>query len=754
MSQLGTQTAGSSADTAEFRRTGHLRRVACVAYRRRGWTLASWLAALLIAVGLSAAFAGAFTADYSAPDSDSRAALSLLKDRFPAQSGDTVQVVVHADEGVMTSDSRAAVVDLLSTLAEKPHVAEATDPYAVPGSISPDGRTLIAQLYLDVTNPVDMPLTHTQKLIHAAGAAKRPGFDVSLGGQSIQAAEQGQIGSEAIGLTAATLILLLTFGSVVAAGLPVAVAVAGLAVSGTLASVAAAIVDVPDWSTALASMISIGIGIDYTLLMVTRFREWRAAGLTPEEATIATVDTAGRTVLIAGSTVIISMLGLFAMGLSYMRGAATLTIIAVLVVMAATLTLFPALLGSFGRHIDRLRLPLGRRRALGVTPDEQVRPTTAWMQWSRLVDRHRVLFAITGLVVLLALAVPFLHVRFGFPDAGNDPQGRMTRQAYDTVADAFGPGRNGPLLLAAELQPAGNTVALQALVADIQPTPGVAAVAPPQLNQTGDAAVLTVIPTTGPQDESTKHLVHRLRDDILPQATDGTGTTVHVGGHAALTIDSTDNITRRIPMLIGGVVMMSMAVLLLAFRSIAIPITAAAMNLLSVAAAYGVTALFLKGGWVGQLIGIDNETPMPAFIPVLTFAVLFGLSMDYEVFLISRMRESWIRTRNNGRAILDGLAGTGRIITTAAVIMIAVFAAFIPSPEVFLKVIGIGMATAILVDATVVRTLLVPAVMHMLGPANWWLPAWLDRRLPQLHTEEQRESSLRASTQPMPMRST
>jgi putative drug exporter of the RND superfamily len=752
MSALAAHTEVDRRQTIDPVRPGVLGRVARVAYRRRGRAVLAWLAALMLAVGLSAAFAGEFTADYSAPNSDSRAALNLLEERFPAQSGDTIQVVVHAEDGVAAPATRDKVTGLLATLAEQPHVAGASDPYAVPGNISPDGRTLIAELRLDVTNPVDMPLTDARQIIDTAQTAERPGFEVSLGGQAIQAAEQGEIGSEAIGLAAATLILLLTFGSVVAAGLPLIVAVAGLAVSGALTGVVAALVDVPDWSTALASMIGIGIGIDYTLLMVTRFREWRAAGLTPEDATIATADTAGRTVLIAGSTVVISMLGLFAMGLSFMRGAATVTIVAVLVVMVAALTLFPALLGYFGRHIDRLRLPLGRRRPPVVAPGGHVVPGRAWVRWSRLVDGHSVISAITGLVILVALAAPFLGVRFGFPDAGNDPEGRTTRQAYDTVANAFGPGRNGPLVLAAELEPAGDARAFQALAAEIQQTAGVAAVAPPVFNEAGDAAVLTVIPTTGPQDEATQDLVHRLRDDVVPLATDGTDTTVYVGGISPMMIDTSDNIARRIPLLIGGVVLLSMIVLLLSFRSIAIPITAALMNLLSVAAAYGVTALFLEGGWAGQLIGVDNDTPMPAFIPVLTFAVLFGLSMDYEVFLISRMRESWLRTRDNGRAIVDGLAGTGRIITAAAAIMIAVFGAFIPSSEVFLKVIGVGMAAAILVDATVVRMLLVPAVMHLLGRANWWLPAWLDRRLPQLHIEGQPDRYLPAArTEPVPV---
>jgi RND superfamily putative drug exporter len=500
-------------------------------------------------------------------------------------------------------------------------------------------------------------------------------------------------------------------------------------------------------------MMGIGIGIDYTLLMVTRFREWRAAGLDPEAATAATLDTAGRSVMVAGTTVVISMLGLFAMGLSFMRGAALVTILSVLVVMAASVTLFPALLGYLGRHVDRLRLPFGRRGPVTVAVGGHVQPSKGWLRWSRLVEQHRILAALAGVAILLVLAAPFLGVRFGFPDAGNNREGTSTRQAYDMLAQGFGAGANGPLLLAAELPAGGNGRAvLGQLSADLSKTPGVAAVTPAQLNPAGDTAVMTVIPTTGPQAAATEDLVHRLRDNTIPAATDGTGVAVHVGGVTATSIDSTANIAQRIPLLIAGVVALSMLLLLVSFRSVMVAVKAAVMNLLSVAAAYGVVALVLQGGWAGRWIGIDNQTPLPAFVPVLMFAVLFGLSMDYEVFLVSRMREAWIRTGDNSRAILEGLAGTGRVITAAAAIMVAVFAAFVPSPDVILKVIGVGMAAAILIDATVVRLLLVPAVMHLLGRANWWVPARLGRLIPQLHIEGRPEAHLPVPRRPEPER--
>ncbi|MER7770852.1 MMPL family transporter [Kitasatospora sp. NPDC096140] len=729
MSQGPQGDRRTAAGDAGPHRPGPLGRIAGWSFRNRGRTVLLWLLAAGVALGLSVGLGAKYSADYSAPGSDSKQAQELLAQDFPGLGGETISLVLTSDNGVTDDASRARVRGLLARMSEVPHVSGIDDPYGPRGKVSADGRTALGQIHLDVANAPDMPKADTRRLLDLARPADG-GLHVHLGGMTVQQTEQGSIGSEGIGMAAAALILVLTFGSVVAAGLPLLTALGGLAVSSTLLPVLAAVMPVPDWSTSLAAMLGIGVGIDYALLLVTRFREWRDEGLAPEAATVAALDTAGRAVVVAGMTVVVSMLGLFAMGLSFMRGAAVSAILSVLVVLAASATLFPALLGYLGRHIERLRLPLPRRRV--AQPGSTV--AAGWLRWSRLVERHRVLGAVIGVVVLLALAAPFLGVRFGFPDAGNDPAGRSNRLAYDSVAAGFGPGSNGPLLLVAEVSPDAPADATAALPAALRAAPGVAAVTPPVPGSDGRSLLLTVVPDGGPQSTATKALVRDLREHVIPAAA-GPGVRVHVGGATATAIDSTDNIARRIPLLVGGVVTVSMLLLLVAFRSLAVALKAAVMNLLSVGAAYGVVALVLEGGTAGRLIGIDNPTPLPAFVPVLTFAVLFGLSMDYEVFLVSRMREAWLHSGDNAESIVSGLAGTARVITAAAAIMVAVFAAFVPSPDLPIKVIGVGMGSAILIDATLVRLLLVPAVMHLLGRGNWWLPAWLDRRLPQLHVE-------------------
>jgi RND superfamily putative drug exporter len=693
---------------------GRLARLADFAFRRRRTVIAAWVVALVAAFG-AAGLAGDWSADYSTPGSESREAATLLTERFPQSSPDTVDLVWQAPDGAAGAAGR---IDGLTAAAGRLEGIGKAAP-AADADISPDGT--IGVLRIPLTElPGAIPHETGTKLIELAEAESAAGVRVELGGQLIANAQEGEISSEMIGMAIAAFVLLLTFGSIVAAGLPIATALFGLGVSSALTGLLAAVMDVPDWAPALASMLGIGVGIDYALLIITRYRGALAAGLAPREAVAESIATAGRSVLIAGTTVVISLLGLLLMGLPYLYGAAVATIVAVLVVMAASVTLVPALMSVAGTRIDRLRIPGVNRSAA-----DPARLPAA--RWGRAVQRRPLVAAIAGVAVLLVLASPFAGLRLGFPDRGNDAADTTTRQAYELVSQGFGPGANGPLLLAAETGDQPERDAMGALAAELREVPGVASVGEPVPSADGSAAMLSVIPTTSPQDAATEDLIHHLRDDVLP----GAGADVKVGGATAAFMDQSQATADRLPLFIGGVIGLSFLLLLVSFRSVVIAVKAAAMTLLSIAAAYGVVALLAEGGWAGQLIGIDTETPVPPFIPVIMFAVLFGLSMDYEVFLLSRVREEYLAGRDTPGAVTAGLARTARVITAAALIMVAVFGAFALSADVSLKLIGVGLATAVLVDATVVRMVLVPAVMQLLGERSWWLPRWLDRVIPE-----------------------
>jgi RND superfamily putative drug exporter len=682
----------------------------------------AWFAAAVTVFALAASWSGEPAADYSPHGSDSAQAQQLLDDSFPTRAGQSIDVVVRSTGPVTAPQVRATVDAMLAEVADVPHVVGITHPLE---RVSPDSRTALGSIALDVSFSDTMPVDDAEQVLAAAREASTPDVRIEVGG-AVAVAEVAEVSSEAVGLAAAALILLVTFGSVVAAGLPLLVAVLGLGIGAALIGLVMAVLDIPDWGPQLAAMMALGVGIDYVLLMVTRYRELLARGLAPPEATVATVETAGRAVLVAGTTVVISMFGLFATGLAYMQGAAVATILSVLVIMVAAVTLLPALLGFTGHRIDRLRLP-GTRHRLATG-------SAMWTRWAHLVQRRPWPSVVAGTAATLLLAVPFLDVRFGFPDFGNQPADTSSRQTYDLVSDGFGPGANGPLLVVAALDGAADG-ALTRLGERLAATSGVVAVSEPVPSPGGEAALLTVLPSTSPQDPATEDLVRVVRDEVVPGARAPGITSVHVGGATAMSIDMTADITGTLPLLVGGVVGLSFLLLLAVFRSIAVAVKAGIMNLLSIGAAYGVVALALEGGRFGGLLGIDTPTPLPAFVPVLMFAILFGLSMDYEVFLLSRIREHWLATRDNARAVAEGLAATARVITAAAAIMVAVFSAFALSSDVVLKALGVGLATAILVDATLVRLLLVPATMQLLGRANWWLPGWLDRVLPDLHIE-------------------
>jgi RND superfamily putative drug exporter len=695
--------------------SGRLARLADLAYRRRGRMVVAWVAVLATVVAIVPNVAGDYATDFSFPGTESQEAADLIEAHFPRSSGEEVNVVWEASSGA--EDAQAQLDRFLAAAEQVEGVGDASAP-----RYSADGTIGLARLELEQRS-MELETGSGTRLIDLAEEASGDGLRIELGGNLISSAEEGAP-PELIGLAAAAVVLLLAFGSVVAVGLPLLVAIFGLGISATLIGIVALLVDTPDFAPAVAGLIGIGVGIDYALLILTRFRAALGTGAEVRDAVVEAVSTAGRSVVVAGGTVVISLLGLTFMGVSFLYGVALSASLAVLVVVAAAVTLLPALLALAGRRVDRLRIP-GLGRSLKVDGG------TLATRWSRVVQRRAAIAAAAGAAVLIGLMAPVLGLRYGFPDEGNNPAGSTTREAYELISRGFGPGANGPLLLVAELRNRESVSQLQALGERLRATPGIDYATPPRISPDGEAAVVSVVPSTAPQDEATTDLVDRLRDDVITAALPN-GVDVNVGGMTAAVVDQSEYVAGRIPLFIGGVILLSFLLLLAAFRAPLIALKAGIMNLLSVGAAYGVVALAAEGGAFGSLIGVETDTPVPPFIPVMMFAVLFGLSMDYEVFLLSRVREEYLRTGETHSAVANGLAKTARVITAAAAIMVVVFLAFVFSTEVFLKLMGVGMATAILVDATIVRMVLVPAVMQLLGRANWWIPRWLDRLLPRL----------------------
>jgi putative drug exporter of the RND superfamily len=704
--------------------TRALARLADLAYRRRGRMVLAWIAALVVIIGVGSSMAGEYNADYNTPGSESKAASELTEQRFGGYSGQEIYVVWKDPDGARSPAAQERVDAFLAEAKKVDHIAEET-----PIRVSRDGTIGATTLPLTVAG-WDVPKEDGEKLIAAAEENSGGGLEIKLGGDPIYAAQEAS-SPEGIGFLGAAIVLLIAFGSVVAAGLPLVIALVGLGISsGGLILLLANIVDVPDWTTAVSGLIGIGVGIDYALLVLTRFRAAMNAGKDRHDAVVEAVTTAGRSVIIAGATVVIAVLGLLLTGLPYMYGVAISASLAVLVVMLAAVTLLPALLSYLGPKVDRLRIPL-----LGRTLKAEGNGESPAARWSHAVQRRPWTAAIAATALLLVLAAPALGMRLGFPDAGNDPPDTMTRQAYDLNTEGFGPGTNGPLVIAADLPDEAAQAQVDALAERLRSERGVAFVTDPQVNREGNAAIVNVIPTTSPQDADTEDLVSRLREDVVPEELGGSGITAEIGGVTAALEDQSDYITDRMPLFIAGVVGLSFLLLLVAFHSPLISLKAGLMNLLSVGAAYGVMTVVAKGGTIGEVIGIDHEVPIAPFMPVMMFAILFGLSMDYEVFLVSRIREEYLKHGDTRRAVADGLAKTARVITAAAAIMVVVFLAFLAAPDTFLKLFGIGLATAIFLDATVVRMVLVPAVMQLLGSRNWWIPSWLERVLPRLDVE-------------------
>jgi RND superfamily putative drug exporter len=745
---------------------------------------AAWFLALIVLGMVQGAVGTAFKDEFTLPDVESRTGFDILNRHFGGQgTGVTGTIVFRADQGVTDPQVRAGMEDLFAKIDARDDVTVAS-PYA------PDGQQRIASqganagkiAYAEIEMPQNTPLKQTVVVAKEIqdSAPRIPGLQVEVGGAAFS--QFAQPNSEVLGIAFAIVILILAFGSVLAMGLPVGVALAGIGVGTILVGLISNALTLPDFSTVLGVMIGLGVGIDYALFIVTRYRENLHKGHSIEEATAIALDTAGRAVLFAGSTVVISLLGMLTMQVSFVTGLAVGAATVVAITVIASLTLLPALLGFAGRRVEVTRwrgliaaglvavalagvglkvsplmigLPLAAvvlaasfayaplRREVRSFGHKPVQETLSY-RWSRFIQHRPWQTAITGVVVLVLLALPVFSMRLGFSDEGNFGADTTTRKAYDLLAEGFGPGFNGTFVLAAELPPGTDAAKLDAITAAVQSDPGVAFATPAITDNPGapSAALWRMVPATAPQDARTTELVNRLRSDVLPPVERQTGVNVAVTGGVPVQVDFSTYLTNRLPLFFGAVLGLSFLLLMTVFRSVLVPLKAVLMNLLSIGAAYGIVVAVFQWGWFSVLTRVE-PAPIEPFVPMMLFAIVFGLSMDYEVFLLSRVREEWIRTGDSRTSVADGLASTARVITAAAAIMVFLFGSFLLESDRLIKLFGMGLAVAVLLDATIIRMLLVPATMELLGDKNWWMPRWLGRVLPKVnvegHVEEERQ---------------
>jgi RND superfamily putative drug exporter len=696
-------------------------------YRHRLVVLLLWVGALF-GLGFSASTAGTNYANvFSLPDTDSKSAYDLMEKAFPNSSGDTDTVVWKVDSGSVRDQSvQSRIQPVLDKIAKMKGVGGVTGPYTSArgaAQISGDGRIAYAQLTF-AQRANEVPKDLVQNVVDTAQGAERSGLHVELGGQAIQRIQQPPQGlSEMVGIIAAAVVLFLAFGSFFAMTLPIAIAIFGVGTGLFSTQLLSHATDIPDIAPLLASLIGLGVGIDYALFIVTRHRKGILRGMDPEDSAVTALNTSGRAVLFAGGTVCIALAGMLVTRLHFLDGVVIGTSLTVVLSVLAATTLLPALLGFLGERVLSRR----QRRKLAANGPEPERAAGLAARWSAGVQKRPRRVAALALVVMAVLAIPVLSLRLGATDQGNDDASTTTRKAYDLLADGFGPGFNGPL----QVVTAGGDTAT--LVKGIEATKGVARVAalPPAQGVT----VIQVVPTTSPQSKQTDDLIDTLRDKVIPQA----GATAHVGGVTAVSKDFAAVTGDRLPLFIATIIGLSFLLLLIAFRSLVVPLTAALMNLIAAAASFGVLVAIFQWGWGLSLLGLGKEGPINAFLPVIMLSLLFGLSMDYQVFLVSRMHEEWVHTKDNARAVRVGLAETSRVINSAALIMVCVFLAFVLSGDSGAATAGVGLAAAVALDAFILRTALVPAAMHLLGNSNWWLPGWLDKRLPHLAVEPKEE---------------
>jgi RND superfamily putative drug exporter len=711
-----------------------MRSIAQFCYRRRRLVVVGWIVLLVGLLALSSAVGGEYRTEFNLPGSESQEAVDLLEARGVSErTGLQGQIVFRAEQGVSDPAVRRTMEDFFARVAETLDGEQIVSPYEPQNAhqIAKDGTLAYAEINLS-DRGFEEAAEDGEKVRRIWQQLDQPGLQVELGGDLF--AEQPPFSSEFIGLIAAIVILLVAFGSLLAMALPVATALFGIGCGFAILAVVTRFLAAPEFTGPMVAMIGIGVGIDYALLIVTRYRQGLHDGLEPREAVKLALDTSGRAVLFAGLTVVISLLGIFLINLDFLRALAVAAVAAVAMTMLAALTLLPALLGFVGRRIDRFGLP-HRARA------EENGRRSFWYRWSRLIQARPWPALILSVALLVALAAPLFSLRFGFGDAGNRRTADTTRRAYDLLSEGFGPGFNAPILIVADT-PGGTSdlPKVQQLASAIAGTEGVASVAEPQIIPNANVALITAYPTSSPQDEATTDLIHRLRDETLPSVERSVGLEVFTTGWSGFMVDFADYMASRLPLFIGAVLLLSFLLLLVVFHSAVVPLKAVVMNLLSIGAAFGVTVAVFQWGWGASLIGIGKAGPVEAWAPMMLFAIVFGLSMDYEVFLLTRVREEYDKTGANRQAVADGLAATGRVITAAAAIMVCVFGSFVLGEERALKLFGFGLAAAVFIDATLVRLVLVPAAMELMGEANWWAPGWLVRYLPTIRvdTVEQR----------------
>ncbi|HET6507306.1 MAG TPA: MMPL family transporter [Baekduia sp.] len=711
-----------------------MRTLARWCFRHRWLVLIGWLVGLFALGGLANGIGDNYKDEFKLSGTDSFDAIHLLQRSAPKASGDQEQIVVAAKDGKITDPANQARVErMLAKVKTLPHVESVGSPFAAgnQGQISKSGRIAFADVTMD-DDVISLPTSAADKLVSTAQDFANGSLQVELGGQAIQNARQQGAGGTDIGFLAAFIVLFIVFGSFLAAILPLLTAAFALGVGISTIGLLSNVITMASFSSQLSLLIGLGVGVDYALFIVTRYRQEIMRGATPEDAAVSAIDTSGRAVLFAGITVCIALLGMFALGVSFLYGVATASAIVVAFTVFASLTLLPAFLALFGKRVMTRK----QRKAVAAGQLAVSDESPLWGKWSNILEKRPAVLAISAAVIMLLLATPALSMRLGNSDAGNDPSGTTTRKAYDLLAEGFGAGFNGPLQLVAENKNGAEGKAAFQRVADaVAKTDGVVAVTKPV--EVGKNVVLAqVYPKSSPQSQEVNDLVKKLRSDVVPPA-EQSQIRVLVGGNTAIGIDFSKVLADKLPLFIGVVVLLSFLLLMAVFRSLVIPAMAAVMNLLSVVAAFGVVVAVFQKGWGASLIGVDQTGPIEAFLPVMVFAILFGLSMDYEVFLVSRIYEEWHKRGDNREAIKHGLAATGRTITAAAAIMVLVFGAFVLGGERVIKLFGIGLASAVFLDALIVRSVLVPGLMLLVGKRNWWLPAWLDRIVPRLNVEGQ-----------------